>query len=348
MTALGEVIETARQAQGLTQAQLADKARVTQAALSRYENDLREPEPEVLERLAAALGVTVDFLQHAGRARGGMAMEAHMRRRSTAPPSVWRRLEARLNMHRWHVSQLFEEVSLRAEQQVPAFDLLDVTPEQAARFVRAQWHMPAGPVRRLAQWLEAAGCVLIGEDFGTARVDGLSQWVGDHPVILYNQAAPPDRVRLTLAHELGHLVLHSQGTIGADDLEAQANLFAGEFLMPGETIRPSLRNLKVGRLLDLKVEYGVSMQALVEKAFHLGLLTSNQRTNMYKTFSAKGWRTHEPRSEDIAVEKPALPEAIGSTMLRRGLTAIDIAAIAGFATPQQNTLLFRPGGLHAV
>jgi len=34
--------------------------------------------------------VTVPFLKHAGRARGGMAMDAHMRRRSTAPPSTWR------------------------------------------------------------------------------------------------------------------------------------------------------------------------------------------------------------------------------------------------------------------
>ncbi|MFC4949258.1 hypothetical protein [Pseudonocardia sp. GCM10023141] len=54
-------------------------------------------------------------------------------------------LEARLNMYRWHARHLFEEVTLRAEQHVPTLDLLDVTPEQAARFVRAQWRMPAAP-----------------------------------------------------------------------------------------------------------------------------------------------------------------------------------------------------------
>ncbi|MDQ2710353.1 MAG: ImmA/IrrE family metallo-endopeptidase, partial [Actinomycetota bacterium] len=299
-----------RTAQGQTQAELAAEVGITQAALSRYENDLREPEPEVLVRLADTLGVTPAFLTQAGRARGGMAMDAHMRRRATAPPGTWRQLEARLNMYRWHASHLFEEVSLRAEQHVPTLDLFDVTPEQAARFVRSQWRMPVGPVRGLAQWLEAAGCVLIGEDFATSRVDGLSQWVGDHPVILFNSGASPDRLRLTLAHELGHLVLHADA-LSVDDVEAQANAFAAELLMPAEVIRPALRNLKIGRLLDLKREYGVSMQALVERAYHLQLLSPSQRTNMYKSFSAKGWRTREPGSEDIAPERPLGPPSSG-------------------------------------
>jgi Zn-dependent peptidase ImmA (M78 family) len=290
--------------------------------------------------------VTVPFLIHAGRARGGMAMDAHMRRRATAPPGTWRQLEARLNVYRWHASHLFEEVSLHAEQHVPTLDPLDVTPEQAARFVRAQWRLPAGPVRRLAQWLEAAGCLLIGEDFGTSRIDGLSQWVGDYPILLFNDAVPVDRVRLTLAHELGHLVLHADA-LSVDDVEAQANAFAGEFLLPSEVIRPSLRNLKIGRLLDLKREYGVSMQALVERAYHLDLLSPTQRTSMYKLFSAKGWRTHEPGSGDIAPERPALAESIGQSLSARGLTPQDIASIAGFSEPSCNTL-FRTGGLRVV
>ncbi len=346
MTELGEVLETARRSHGLTQAALADQAGITQAALSRYENDLRQPEPEVLAALADVLGVTVAFLTQAGRARAGMAMDAHMRRRATAPPGTWRQLEARLNMYRWHARHLFEEVSLRAEQHIPTLDLLDVTPDHAARFVRSQWRMPAGPVRRLAQWLESAGCLLIGEDFATSRVDGLSQWVGEHPVILFNNTAPPDRVRLTLAHELGHLVLHADA-LSVDDVEAQATAFAGEFLMPAEVIRPALRNLKIGRLLDLKREYGVSMQALVERAYHLGLLSPTQRTSMYKMFSAKGWRSHEPGSHDIAQEQPALAEAIAQELSIRGLSAPEVASIAGFSEPDRNTL-FRTQGLRAI
>lgn len=131
-------------------------------------------------------------------------------RRQTAKSTVWRRLEARLNLYRMHANLLCEEVSIQAGQQIPTLDPLEVPAADAARTVRMQWRMPIGPVRSLIRWLEATGCLVIEEDFGTTRVDGMCHWVDDHPVILLNCAAPTDRKRLTLAHELGHLVLHSE------------------------------------------------------------------------------------------------------------------------------------------
>ncbi|MGL5858985.1 MAG: helix-turn-helix domain-containing protein [Angustibacter sp.] len=346
MTRLGEVLETVRRSQGFTQEQLAAKAGVTQAALSRYENDLRDPDDHALAKVADALGVTTAFLRHAKRARAGMAVDVHMRRRATAPPGLWRQLEAQLNVHRWHACHLFEEVSIRAEHHVPSFDPLDVSPEGAARMVRAQWRMPAGPVRTLTQWLEAAGCLLIRDDFGTSRIDGLSQWAGDHPLILFNDLIAIDRVRLTLAHELGHLVLHS-AIDGSEDVEAEANAFAAEFLMPADVIRPSLRNIKMGRLLDLKREWGVSMQALIERAYQLKLLNQSQRTSMCKAFSAKGWRTREPGGEDLAPERPELVGDITRALLARGLSVREVASISGFADPLPQHL-FQAVGLRAV
>ncbi|MCW2768437.1 MAG: family transcriptional regulator [Nocardioides sp.] len=346
MNRVGEVIETARRARGLTQSELASVAGVTQAALSRYENGLRDPEEDALERVAEALGVTPTFLEHAGRKHGGMAVEAHMRRRATAPPGVWRRLEAQLNMYRWHASHLFEEVTVNAEQHVPFIDVLEADPEDAARLVRAQWRMPIGPVRDLVGWLESAGCLVFVEDFGSPRVDGVSQWIGDHPVILVNANAPADRMRLTLAHELGHLVMHTGVTAG-QDVEAEAQVFAGEFLVPASVVKPALRNLKPAQLLALKLEYGVSMQALVERAFHLGVLSPVERTRIYKLFSARGWRTSEPGSEDIPAEHPKLSSTIAESLLSRGLNADEVATIAGFASASDNAL-FTGRGLRAV
>lgn len=336
MSGIGEVLATARRARGLTQEKLAELANVTQAALSRYEHDLRTPEPAVLERLAQALGVTSRLLQRGGRMQGGIAVGAHMRRRATAKPTVWRALEARLNMVRLHATNLLDEISMRSELHVPTFDPSDVTPDAAARLLRAQWRMPVGPVHSLASWMDAAGVLVVDEPMGpSARVDGLSQWAGPVPVVLLNAAAPTDRKRLTLAHELGHLVLHTAYV--DEDAEGQATAFAAELLMPADEIRPELRaHLTLQRLVDLKRYWGVSIQALIERAYGLEAITRERRTSLYKMLSARGMRTHEPASDTLVPEEPQLARHIASSLKARGLSAGEIARLAGFASEQEN------------
>lgn len=328
---LSQVIATARRAQGKTQDELAAEIGVSQAALCRYELGTREPEPEILERLALAFNVTPDFLAQASKVRGAVAVEAHMRRRKTAKPSEWKRLEARLNMHRMHARRLFDEISVRAEHRIPSFDPVDVDPASAALFVRMQWRMPSGPVYALTQWIESAGCVVIEEDFGVSGVDGLSHWIDEIPLIMLNSTAPTDRQRLTAAHELGHLCLHSQDV--SMDMEAEANAFAAEFLMPSEAIRPELRNLTLGKLLDLKREWGASIQSIIERAWGMKMINGEQRLRLYKALSARGWRVSEPASDELAREAPELPRKIGETLAAGGLSIQEIAELAGFREP---------------
>ncbi|HZJ05987.1 MAG TPA: XRE family transcriptional regulator [Nocardioidaceae bacterium] len=329
MTELGEALRAARRAQGMTQDDLVERAGITQAALSRYENDLREPSREVIEALAEALGVTPSLLLAGHRVLGAMAVDVHMRRRATAPARAWKRLEARLNMYRLHTSQLMDEVALRTERVIPLIDPAEEDAATAARITRMQWRMPVGPVRSLTRWMESAGCLVIEEDFATTRVDGLSQWVEDCPVILINARMPADRKRLTLAHELGHLVLHSEHMTTSP--EEDANAFAAEFLMPAEVIRPELRNLTLGKLHDLKRSWMVSMQALIERAWNLKLLSASERARLYKQFGARGWRTREPLSNELPPELPRLAQEIGEALAARGLSPVEIAQIAGFS-----------------
>lgn len=337
MTITGEALTTLRLARGWTQDDLAGLLGVTQPTINRYERDERQPDDDMVQRIADVLGVAVAFLRHAGTLRGAMAIDAHMRRRASAKATVWRRLEARLNEYRMHASMLFEQVSMRAEQIIPTFDPLDTDPEDAARLTRMQWRMPVGPVNNLMAWVEATGCVVITEDFGTPRVDGLSQWIGDHPVVLLNSRQPTDRQRWTLAHELAHLCLHSE-FIG-DDPEREANTYTAEFTMPAEVIRPQLRNLTTGRLADLKRQWGVSMQALVERAHQLKTITTEQRTNLYKTFSRQGWRVKEPVSDELRPEHPRLTHAIADTLIGKGFVADEVARAVGYAKSQHNAIV---------
>lgn len=75
------------------------------------------------------------------------------------------------------------------------------------------------------------------------RGDGLLYFEGNRPVILFDQDKPPARIRFTIAHELGHLILGhvapgQQSTVNrelltsADPIETAANRFAIRLLAP--------------------------------------------------------------------------------------------------------------------
>ncbi len=336
----GDVLLTARRARGMTHADLVERVGVTQAALSRYENDLRDPDPDVVDQLSRALGLSVPFLTHQFRLTGAIAADAHMRRQKTTKASDWKRVEARLNLLRMRSAYLFERVPMHAATHVPTFDPVETTPADAARLVRAQWRMPIGPVRHLTRWVEQAGILVVTEPFGTRRIDGMSQWAAAYPVVIINEGLPVDRYRWTLAHELGHLVLHSQFV--DDDPEQQANDFASEFLMPEHLISPTLRNLSVGRLLDLKLEWGTSMQAVLEWAYRLGRVTATDRQRLYKTMSARGWRTTEPGSDRLPPEQPQLVHAPAVRLREAGLSDEEISQLTGARTAQDAPPFLQP------
>lgn len=326
---VGDVITVLRLSHGLTQKDLAKQLSITQAALSRYEGGLREPEPHVMRQLCDFFGVTEKLLNHEFRRIGMIASEAHLRRQKTAKPAEWKRLEAELNVLRLHTSFVTETASLEASNFVPHLDPEEVTPTDAAVLLRSAWKMPIGPVTDLVRWIESAGVFVFEQDFGTARVDGMSQWAGETAVILVNARLPVDRKRWTLAHELGHLVMHSGPY--PYDVEPQANDFAAEFLMPKTVITPELQCLTLGKLRDLKLEWGVSMQALFERAFSLGQATAQDRKTFLMRMSKQGWRTREPESENLVPEIPQLPLKIGQEMLNSGLSETEVRHIIGVA-----------------
>lgn len=331
MSRLGEALHTARIAAGLTQAQLADRSEVTQAALSRYENGLREPDPATLDRLTSAVGVNTRLLNNMSEVIGSIATEAHMRRRATAPVRVWRRQEASINVLRAQMGLLLSVIDYHPPNTVPILDPIEYPPHEAARLVRAQWRMPQGPVRNLTAWMESAGCLIVERDFGSPRVDGLSQWIGDHPIIMINSRVPTDRKRLTLAHELGHIVMHSEPVHLSAQSEEEAMRFAAEFLMPAHLIRPELRQRSLGHFANMKRKWMVSMAALIERAHNLGTITQTNRTSLYKALSARGWRKKEPLSDQLPPETPTVPASIAKALGDLAYNPQQVATLGGFA-----------------
>jgi len=58
----GKRLKTLRTAQGFTQAQLAKKVKLTQAAISQFEDGKRIPSSSALQKIATGLGLSLDEL----------------------------------------------------------------------------------------------------------------------------------------------------------------------------------------------------------------------------------------------------------------------------------------------
>ena len=75
--------------------------------------------------------------------------------------------------------------------------------------IRAAWLIPDGAINNLTILVESAGVIIIESDFGTNGIDGTSLWISETPPLIFiNKDLPQDRYRFTLAHELGHLIMH--------------------------------------------------------------------------------------------------------------------------------------------
>ena len=321
------MLSLARDARGFTQSDLAKLARVTQALISKLESGLTaDPSTETLEALAGALRVPITFLTADERPHG--FPQFHYRKRAKLGRKALGSIEAQMNIRRMHAARLFKSYEPDKER-FPAIDLENNgwTPQQAALHIRGLWMLPRGPIDNLTAIVEKNGAIVIQIDFGTNLLDAMSFRIpGLPPLIFMNSDMPGERYRFTLAHELAHLLLHNQPETD-EDMELQADEFAGEFLMPAKEIRPYLISPSLGSLARVKPYWKVSIKALCVQCIKLKIITPNQFTGLMVNYSkARYSRFGEPFA--IPLEQPsALGEAVAYHMNSLGYAVEEMAAL---------------------
>jgi Zn-dependent peptidase ImmA (M78 family) len=140
-------------------------------------------------------------------------------------------------------------------------------------------------------------------------MDGMGVLLTDLPPLVFvNTNIPQDRLRFTLMHEIGHLVLHQSSSIRevSQEIEAEAHRFASAFLMPKQEIKPQLRDLSISKLAQLKRHWRVSMSALLMRAKELGTITPADERQLWRELSRHGWRKREPAQFDVHGESPGV------------------------------------------
>jgi Zn-dependent peptidase ImmA (M78 family)/DNA-binding XRE family transcriptional regulator len=300
----GERIRQARELRGFTQQGLAEQVGVNQSAIAQLEAGRTQPSPIVLQSISFATGFPASFFQQGNGPDfplGSLLFRAHANISAQKKNQAWRYGEL--------LNEVAEIMSARVEPRSLRLSRLSEDPTSAARTTRSDLGLsPDRPIPNLTMALEKAGVSIFCLPIDLDERDAYSGWSGhdlNKPLIVLSSGRPGDRLRFSLAHELGHLVMHWSQRGEPKDLEEQANWFAGEFLLPEAAMRSDLLPpVTLMSLAKLKPKWGVSIQALVRRAKDLQIISPRRYHYLYQQLGAHGWRVREPENLDIPLEQP--------------------------------------------
>lgn len=341
MDANVEMLRLARQRRGFQQTEAAKLLGIEQSQLSRMENGVLEAREDVLVRAAKLYEVPQSFfLQRVPVFGAPVSVHPMWRRKADVTTREMDCTIAELNVRVMHVRRFLEGVGIANTSDLPRLDIEDYAdPARIASLVRAHWKVPSGPIRNLTSYVEKAGVLVAHSSLGGASISGVTFAVPAlPPLIVLNADQPGDRMRFTLAHELGHLVMHK---FPGPNMEQEAHAFATALLMPTADVRPYFLGKKIdlSTLAALKPEWRVSMAALLMAAHRTGVIDDGRSKYLWKQMSVKGYRLREPPELDFEQESPTVLNSIVEMhMTALGYSRSDLAAILHCSTSDLETL----------
>lgn len=303
-----EMLVIARQLRQMTQEDVCIKANISQGILSKAENGLRELQDDILERLSHVYDLPMSFFYR----ENDISPVSHLyfRRKLSMSVKTIDSFVAKSRIIKLALDDLFNAVNLPS-YDIGTYDPKEFTPQDIADKVRYKLKIFRGPVPNLMALLENHGIVICKMDFQTDKIDGLSTVTNSgQNIIFLNSQMPNDRIRFSLAHELGHMVMHMETPPPSVEIaEEQADSFASQFLMPEDEIKPMLYNLKMTTLAELKRRWNVSMRSLIRRAKDLNTISQDTYRYFQMDFSRRKYNKNEP------VPLPAeMPSLVKSTL----------------------------------
>lgn len=285
----------ARKRRGLTLVRLSEVSGLSTRSLSSYENGRDLPSPPTVELLARALGLECDFL--VGPDIEDIPVDRISFRALSKMTSSQRDMAVAVSRIAAVINDWVEERFKLPTLDVPT--LPGCPPDRAASRVRNAWGLGVAPIGNLIHLLETKGARVFSLPERCYEIDAFSFYWNSRPYVLLNTTKSAERSRFDVAHELGHLVLHSEHEVPhGREAEQAANLFASSFLMPEEgLLAQRLHNANVARIVQAKQKWRVSAMALNTRLQEIGLVTEwGYRTNA-RDLSRRGYRRGEPESD---------------------------------------------------
>jgi Zn-dependent peptidase ImmA (M78 family)/DNA-binding XRE family transcriptional regulator len=266
---IGARVRRAREARRISQMELAEAMDLSQAAISNLESGNRQIRVDELVTISRVLSEELDYFLAPTREQRG-------------PVGVTLRAEVAglpLPDFRDAINAFVDEVE-DAPLPDARITVSSRKPEPAAKEILTKLGRTRPPIDVLAVARDLGVAV-----FARSFPDALSALIlrhGKNAFIGVNSHQAPVRQRFSVAHELGHFVLHhrdhhfidygfpTEGEVPGYNWEHErgANQFAAELLMPEDVIRRDARTTSLARLAR---RYDVSQEAMGFRLANLGL-----------------------------------------------------------------------------
>jgi Zn-dependent peptidase ImmA (M78 family)/DNA-binding Xre family transcriptional regulator len=345
----GQRLKEALQFREKKMTELADETGISKQSLSLYANGGNVPPFDNVIKIARVLEFPTDFFMSEDLCTVSTG-NTYFRSQASATKKSRNAQKIKLE----YVSKMYEVIL--NYMNVPELnlpdttginipdDIADVDSEQAikeieklSKLVREYWNLGNGPIENLQYVLQSNGIIVTGFRDVDIGIDAFSQQITIDGKMVYIIALsigtkPIERLRFDMAHELGHILMHTWGEdneeISKDEFnvrEKQANMFASALLLPKETFSKSISAYptNIDYYLALKKKWKVSMQAMMYRTRQLDIISANQFQYMMRIMSKNRYRTHEPGDK---------PGEIGDTIFQ---AALDMLFEGGYLTVRE-------------
>lgn len=298
-------------------------ARVTRAAISKFENGIILPSAETRSAIAKALGLALSYFdQPLISAIEDCKMDFRKKASMKAADENALKEKVKDKVQRY---MEIEQILSRSLMPLPPGDFptssLVSNASEAKAFakeVRKRWGLGVAPIPNVQQELERHGIMILPVE-EVEEFDGLSGKIGDNKIFVVINAAKDhvERRRLTVMHEVGHQLMAFNNDVDSRTRERLCHVFANEMLAPESAFRAWLSNepkINLASLRPLQMFYGISIDALMKKAEECGFISTKEFTNynVYKNMN-QGFRESVQASK--YVESPIV-DRFSSLVLR--------------------------------
>ncbi|MCR9053850.1 MAG: helix-turn-helix domain-containing protein [Phaeodactylibacter xiamenensis] len=279
-------LKAARLQAGATQAILAAAIGVSKQAVSQFEHGRKSPESNTLIRIAQFLGKPVGYFM---RPLSIQLEQVDFRKRASLKGKALEAVKAKVLDHLEPYLELEEILGIGIGFTNPIADIqitqIENAEEAACRLMEA-WKLGNNPIPNIVEMLEEHNIKVVMVD-ADRQFDGLSTMVnGRIPVIVVNRNWDTLRVRFTVLHELGHLVLQFPKEAGHQFCEKACNRFAGAMLLPAEVFQEEIglnrKRVALSELIPIKEYYGLSLAAMIYRGSELGIFTRGVANRFWK------------------------------------------------------------------